>query len=111
MIAKQLWSAKLVGWVFGSAVALACVAPSAALSWLVGGQGTGTGTRVAPIRCLTEAMYSCGGGGSCGHFGFCVCQGFNMAGTCVFVANTCTQVGCFQPQQSTRCSLFPNCYY
>jgi hypothetical protein len=108
MILKQPWSAKLVGWVFGSAVALACVAPSAAFSWLVGGQGPST--RFAPIRCLTEAMYSCGGGGSCGHFGFCICRGLG-SGSCVPVANTCVQVGCFQPQQSSRCSLFPNCYY
>jgi len=103
MTVRQLWSAKLVGWIFGSAVALACVAPSAALSWVSGGQAR-------PAGCLTEGMYSCGGGGSCGHFGFCTCLGTGN-GTCVAVANTCIQIGCSQPVQSSRCSLFPNCYY
>jgi len=115
MKVRKLWSPTLTEWILGCAVALGCVAPSAALNGLAGGQD------VAIAICAGSYETDCAGGTSClfsgemPHFCACYVNGFPNPpgnGSCPVAANPCV-TPCFVPNGLTpgHCSRNDTCYY
>ena len=83
---QKLGRAKLGEWVFGSAMAWGCIAPSAALSDLLGGQQLGC-AGAKEIDCIYPMNGSaCGGSGP--PLSFCACFG-SAPGRCTRTQNPC----------------------
>jgi hypothetical protein len=109
MNVRKLWSATLTEWILGVAVALGCIAPSAALSTLTGGA----------VPCAGSLETDCSGGTSCLFSGemphFCACYQTDPPssnGICRFDANPCV-APCFVPAGLApgHCTGNDTCYY
>ena len=114
MNVRRLWSPKLGEWVLGSAVAWGCLAPSAGISALFGGQAT--------VSCAGSVEIDCDGGTSCVLTGemphFCGCDPRGM-GNCSTAADPCVSP-CYVPlipggygarYIPGHCNHNDNCYY
>jgi len=114
MILRRLWSPTLSEWVLGALVASGCIAPSAGLGALLGGQSM--------VSCAGSVEIDCAGGTSCQFSGemphFCACDP-RGPGSCSTAANPCVPP-CYIPMIPGsygtyyipgHCNHNDSCYY
>jgi hypothetical protein len=108
---RKLGRAKLGEWVFGSAMAWGCMAPSAALTDLLGGQSIPCCAGSQIIDCIYQNGSACVGTGNMPHF--CGCFGGGPGhGVCTLAQNPCTTPCAVPPGYAPgTCNTNSNCYY
>jgi hypothetical protein len=114
MNARKLRLAKLGEWVFGSTMAWGVIAPSAALSDLLGGQSGPCCGGAQFVECIWQNGSACLGGPTGNNMfagRFCSCFG-GPGGICTTFNSPCV-APCFAPPGSNpgRCNINTNCYY